>query len=94
MSDKTTIHPHTLDYLKTQLPTLQSLAKVATEIVAPNSKHIKAAVQELRDLFPGLDDLTLAAFAAYRAETDLSCGDVGAALDSTVVVMELAKELL
>ena len=63
---QTEIHPDTLAELKAQLPVLQAIAAdYGTDDLAP---MVRASADEMRKVFPGLDDLTLAAICLWEAQ--------------------------
>lgn len=67
-----TVHPDTLERLKGELPGVRTLA---TLFGPPgNDESVTEAVDELRQNFPGVDDLTLAAFLAYNVNVGNMAG--------------------
>jgi hypothetical protein len=63
------IHPATLEMLKATLPAIKSLNKA----FPPGRPQLRNdAADELRQNFPALDDLTLAAFCAYYAMSSVA----------------------
>lgn len=101
MSDSTTTtcHPETVAWLKESLPDLLLLAKSASDI--PDiGKFVTVASDETRKRFPGLDDLTLAAIHADRAEImamltleDRNPSFVSPAVTDALVACDLAWEI-
>lgn len=63
---QTEIHPDTLAELKDQLPILRQIAAdYDTNLL---TQVVRQSADEMRRLFPGLDDLTLAAIAMWEAQ--------------------------
>lgn len=63
---KTEIHPDTLKMLKSQIPALRAIAdEYDTELLAP---VVRRAADQMRQMLPGLDDLTLASIATWEAQ--------------------------
>lgn len=63
---KTEIHPDTLAELKNNLPVLEGIAaEFDIDQLAP---VVRQCADEMRNMFPGLDDLTLAAFALWQSQ--------------------------
>jgi hypothetical protein len=93
----TEIHPGTLKALKASLPGMGILAELVT---GDYENDTREAVAELRQNFPGIDDLTLAAFSAYvaqvEAETAKTWGSLealGGAAAYASMALELAKSI-
>lgn len=90
-----TVHPETLERLTNALPALRTLANL---FGAPSKdEQVTEAVDELRENFPGIDDLTLAAFLAYG--TRLYSSEDGVDMMALVIsfaqmALVLAKPLL
>lgn len=70
---QTEIHPETLKSLKEILPSLEEIVAEVDVAVEPGTAElmhaaVRKVADEMRKNFPGLDDLTLAAIAAWSAE--------------------------
>lgn len=61
------VHENTLTALRAELPAIKRLAGLVPN---PDVTEVQEAADELRQNFPGLDDLTLAAFCTYIARVE------------------------
>lgn len=79
----TTAPPETVKFIKNQLPYLHMLAHVAvpTPDDAATKRNVANSADELRRIFPHLDDTTLAAFVGYAATGCTQAGQIAQCMD-------------
>jgi hypothetical protein len=94
----TEIHEDTLKALKGSLAGMEKLSTLLD--IAPVEDDVRLACGELRGNFPGLDDLTLAAFCTYVASVEFESAKeyrnieaLGGAAAYAAMALELAKSI-